>query len=171
MFQIYTGNGKGKTTASIGLGLRAVGAGKKVLMIQFLKTDDTSEVKAIRKYLKNRFVIKSFGRKGFPNPKVGFVKQDFDLAAKAFLLAREVILGKIYDLIILDEINMAVDYGLIKLKDALNLIKILPDNKNLVFTGRYAKKQIMNYADLISEAREIKHPYKKGVMGKVGIEY
>lgn len=171
MFQIYTGNGKGKTTASIGLGLRAVGAGKKVLMIQFLKTEHTSEVKAIRKYLKNRFIIKSFGRKGFPNPQTGFTKQDFDLADKALKLAKKAVLSRNYDLIILDEINVAVDYGLIKLKDALNLIKILPTNKNLVFTGRYAKKQIMNCADLISEAREIKHPYKKGVMGEIGIEY
>lgn len=172
MFQIYTGNGKGKTTASMGLGLRAVGAGEKVLMIQFLKTDDTSEVKAINKYLKGRFTIKSFGRRGFPNPKVGFLQEDFDLANKAMKLALVEAAKGNYNLIIMDEINIALEYGLIKLQDVLKLIQgVLKRNNELVFTGRYAKGAIIEKADLVSEMKEIKHPYKQGVMGAAGVEY
>lgn len=172
MFQLYTGNGKGKTTASIGLALREVGAGKKVLMIQFLKTEHTSEVKAIRKYLKGRFTVQSFGRSGFPNPKVGFVKEDFDLAAKALKLALKEAKSDTYNLIIMDEINVALDFGLIKLKDVLQLIKVvLKRNKELVFTGRNAKLEIIQKADLVSEVREVKHPYAQGILGKVGVEY
>lgn len=172
MFQLYTGNGKGKTTASIGLGLRAVGAGEKVLMVQFLKTEHTSEVKVIRKYLKGKFTIKPFGRSGFPNPKVGFLKEDYILAAKALKLALKEAKGNTYNVIIMDEINVALDFGLIKLKDALQLIQlVLKRNKELVFTGRNAKMEIIQKADLVSEIKEIKHPYTQGILGKVGVEY
>lgn len=172
MFQLYTGNGKGKTTASIGLGLRAVGDGKKVLMVQFLKTEHTSEVKAIRKYLKGRFTIQPFGRSGFPNPKVGFLKEDFDLANKAVQLAQKGIKGTTYDVIIMDEINVALEYGLLKLRDVLKLIRdAVKRNKGLVFTGRYTNDKIIQKADLVSEIKEVKHPYRKGVLGKVGVEY
>lgn len=171
MIYVFTGNGKGKTTSAMGLGLRAVGGGKKVLMIQFLKTDDTSEVAAIKKHLKGRFTIKSFGRKGFPNPKIGFIQKDFDLASKAFLLAKKEITNRKYDVVILDEINVAVDYGLIKITDMLNLINKFPKSKALVLTGRNAHGKITKKADLVTEMKEIKHPFKKGIVAKKGIEY
>jgi len=149
-----------------------VGAGKKVLMVQFLKTEYTSEVKAIRQYLKGKFTIKSFGRSGFPNPKVGFLKEDFDLAAKAMQLAQKGIKGITYDVIIMDEVNVALAYNLLKLPDVLQLIRDAKKrSKGLVFTGRYANKTIIQKADLVSEMKEIKHPYKKGVLAKIGIEY
>jgi len=167
MIQIYIGDGKGKTTASLGLGLRANGANKKVLLIQFLKDGTSSEIKVIKK-LKN-FDVKTFGKKGFVT-KENLTKKDFDLAMQGFNFAREAIKNKKYNIIILDEINIAVYFGLLKVNDVLDLIKKTPKKVELILTGRKANKKIIELADLVTEMKEIKHYYKKN-KAREGIEY
>ncbi len=168
MLQVYTGNSKGKTTAALGLGLRAVGAGKKVLLVQFLKDGKSSEIRAIRK-IKN-FKVKVFGKKGFVG-KNNLTQKDFDLAKQGFNFVQKAVQGKKYDLIILDEINMVVDSGLLKVEDLLVLIKKIIQKTELIFTGRQAPKKIIQAADLVTEMKERKHYYKKGYRARKGIEF
>jgi len=168
MLQIYTGNGKGKTTASLGLGLRAVGAGKKVLLIQFLKDGKSSEIGAIKK-IKN-FDVKAFGRKGFVS-KDNLLKKDFNLAMQGFNFTQKAIESKKYDLIILDEMNTVNYFGLIKIEDILELIKKVPKKTELVLTGRKASKKLIQLADLVTEMKEIKHYYTKNIKPRKGIEF
>jgi len=169
MIQVYTGKGKGKTTASLGLALRAVGAGKKVLLIQFLKEGQSSEIKAIKKYLPN-FEVKNFGQKGFLS-KEKLKKKDFNLAQQGFNFAQKAIQNKAYDLIILDEINVIVDLGLLKSEELMKLIKLNSPKIELILTGRSAPKKIIQAADLVSQIKEIKHYFKKGLKARKGIEY
>ena len=165
--QVYTGNGKGKTTAALGLALRARGAGLKVYVGQFLKTGQYSEIKALKKH-KNYIKVEQYGRgcliKGRPK------KKDFELAQKGFNRAKKIIAGKKYDLVILDEINIALYLKLLKLKDVLGLIKARPKNIELILTGRYAPKKIIKLADLVTEMKEVKHYYRRGVTARRGIE-
>lgn len=165
---IYIGNGKGKTTAAIGLGLRAVGAGKKVLLVQFLKDGQSSEIKAVKKI--RNFDFKSFGKKGFIN-KNNLTEKDFNHAKRGFNFVQKAISSKKYDLIILDEINPANYFGLIKTEDLINLIKKTPSKTELILTGRKPAKKIIQTADLITEMKEIKHYYKKGLKARKGIEF
>lgn len=168
MIQIYTGSGKGKTTAALGLGLRAVGAGKKVLLIQFLKDGKSSEIKIIEG-IKN-FGVKAFGRKGFVS-KNNLLKEDFNLASQGFNFAQEAVGSKKYDLIILDEINMANYFDLIKTEDLIDLIKKTPSKTELILTGRKANKKIVELADLVTEMKEIKHYYLNNIKPRKGIEF
>ncbi|MBL7053407.1 MAG: cob(I)yrinic acid a,c-diamide adenosyltransferase [Candidatus Portnoybacteria bacterium] len=168
MIHIYTGNGKGKTTAALGLGLRAIGASKKVLLIQFLKDGQSSEIKGIKK-LPN-FDTKAFGRKGFLN-KNKLTKKDFDPARRGFLFAKKAIQSKKYNLIILDEINIVINLGLLKIEEVIDLIKKAPLKTELILTGRNANKKLIQSADLVTEMKEIKHYYKKGVKARKGIEF
>ena len=166
---VYTGNGKGKTTAAFGLALRAIGHGEKVYMIQFMKgSPDYGEVQAA-KYLPNFQLVQKgrdcFVRKGSPAP------EDLKIAREGIELARDVISSGEYDLVILDEINVAVDYGLIPEEEVLNLIDLKPERTTLVLTGRYATEKLMEKADMVSEVKEIKHHYKKGISAQAGIEY
>jgi cob(I)alamin adenosyltransferase len=165
---IYIGNGKGKTTAALGLGLRMVGSGKKVLLIQFLKDGQSSEIKAIKKLL--NFEVKAFGQKGFVS-KSKLTKKDFDLAQQGFNFAQKAIESKKYDLIILDEINVANYFGLIKIGDLISLIKKTPSKTELILTGRNASKKIIQLADLVTEMKEVKHYFKRGIKARRGIEY
>jgi len=168
MIQVYTGYGKGKTTAALGIGLRANGAGEKVLLIQFLKDGQSSEIEAIKKL--NNFETKSFGRKGFVT-KNTLIKRDFDLAMQGFNFAQKAIKSRKYNLIILDEINMAIYFNLIKEKDILDLIKKTPRKMELILTGRQASKKIIQLADLVTEMKERKHYYKKKTPARKGIEF
>jgi len=165
---VYTGDGKGKTTASIGLGIRAVGAGLKVLMIQFMKGRRYSELDALSKV--TNFTVVQFGRDEFVS-KEKPEKVDVDLAQKGLAYAKEMIQKNTYDLIILDEINVALDYHLITLQDVISLLNDKPEALELVLTGRYASPDIMKYADIVSEILEIKHPYQKGVLSRKGIDW
>lgn len=167
---LYTGNGKGKTTAALGLALRAIGHGEKVYMIQFMKgSENYGEVQAVRKYLPNFELVQkgleTFVRKGNPN------KEDIRLAREGMDLACRVLSEGKYDLVILDEINVAVDYGLVSEEDVIHLISLKPEHVSLVLTGRYASEKIMEKADMVSEVKEIKHHYKKGIAAQPGIEY
>jgi cob(I)alamin adenosyltransferase len=169
LVQVYTGNGKGKTSAAFGLALRAVGRGLKVYMIQFIKGGfDYGELSAV-KYLPN-LELKAFGRGKFVT-QVPPNEQDIELAKEAFVLAKRVVESNEYDVVILDEINVAIHLGLVDLQNVVHLIKNKPKDLELVLTGRYAPDEIIENADLITEMKEIKHPYRKGVKPRKGIEY
>jgi len=165
---VYTGNGKGKTTAAIGLGIRATGEGLKVVMIQFMKGRKYSELDALQ-HIKN-FTVVQFGRDEFVS-KEKPEQVDIDLARKGFAYAKEIIKKGSYDLVILDEINVALDFNLISLKDAIELLENKPKTLELVLTGRYASPEIIKHADMVSEILEIKHPYQKGVQSRKGIDW
>lgn len=165
---IYTGNGKGKTTAAIGLGIRATGEGLKVYMIQFMKGRRYSEIDALENI--KDFTVIQFGRDEFvskENPE----QIDIDLARKGFEHAKEIIKNGEHDLIILDEINVAVDFKLIPLKDVLKLMDEKPEKVELVLTGRYVHPDMVKQADLVSEILEIKHPYQNGIQSRKGIDW
>ncbi len=169
LIQVYTGDGKGKTTAALGLALRAVGHGFKVLMIQFLKGGIAyGELKSARK-LSPYLTIVPMGRECFVHKKNPH-PLDRRWAKRGWELARQAVLGKKYQLVILDEINVAVEYGMIPVKELLALMKSKPMNVELVLTGRWARPEVLQRADLVTEMREKKHYYKKGVDSRVGIE-
>lgn len=169
MLIIYTGNGKGKTTAALGLVLRASGFGKKSLLVQFLKTEDTNEVKSITEFLGKNCIVKAFGRKGFPTKKT-LVNEDFELAKKALRFVKEQISNKKPDLLVLDEVNVALNYGLITKNDVEELIKHGKDI-DIVITGRNAPSWLVKKANLVTEMKEIKHPFNNGVRAKQGIDF
>ncbi len=165
---VYTGNGKGKTTSAIGLAVRAIGAGLKVHMLQFMKGRKYSELNIIDN-LKN-FTYSQHGRDEFVN-KINPNKIDIDMAQKGFDYAKKLIKSNKYDMIILDEINVAVDFDLINIEDLLIIIKEKPEKLELILTGRYANPKIIKIADYATEMIEIMHPYKKGVQARKGFEF
>ena len=169
---VYTGKGKGKTTAALGLALRATGYDKKICMIQFIKGSwHYGEMDSTKK-LEPGFEMVAVG-KGF----VGIIddkspKEDHEKVAKeAIKISSEKIHSGKYDIIILDEINYAVNLNLISVDDVLNLIKTKPQDIDLVLTGNYAKEEVIEIADLVTEMNEIKHPFQKGIKAKKGIDF
>ncbi|MBU5485607.1 cob(I)yrinic acid a,c-diamide adenosyltransferase [Clostridium sp. MSJ-11] len=164
--QVYTGNGKGKTTASLGLSLRAVCAGKKVFFGQFTKGMKYSELEAV-KILPN-FEMEQFGRNAFIFGKP--TKADIEEAKKGLKRAEEVLTCGDYDVVVLDEINIALFYELFTVQEVLELIEKKAEKTELILTGRYAPQEIIDRADLVTEMREIKHYYTQGVPCRVGIE-
>jgi len=167
--QVYTGDGKGKTTAAFGLALRAIGRGLKVYMIQFIKGGfDYGELYVVEK-LPN-LTLKAFGRGRFVTEKPA-EKEDVRLAEEALALAENVVKSGEYDIVILDEINVALNLKLIKIEKVLELVKNKPKNVELILTGRYAPREIIEAADLVTEMKEVKHPYNKGFSARKGIEY
>jgi cob(I)alamin adenosyltransferase len=169
LVQVYTGNGKGKTTAALGLAFRAVGHGMKVLVIQFMKGNvQRGELESAKKLSPN-LTLKQVGRETFiskPNPD----PKDLELAQEGFFIAKKAIQNKEYDIVILDEINLAIDYGLIPLTDLLQMIDSKPDTVELILTGRNVKREILERADLVTEMVDRKHYYDKGVPAREGIE-
>jgi cob(I)alamin adenosyltransferase len=169
LVQVYTGNGKGKTTAALGLAFRAVGHGMRVLMVQFMKGNvQRGELESAKKLSPN-LTLKQVGRETFiskPNPD----PKDLQLAQEGFSIAKKAIQDKEYDIVILDEINLAIDYGLIPLDDLLRLIDSKPDTVELILTGRNVNREILERADLITEMVDRKHYYDKGVPARKGIE-
>ena len=165
---VYTGCGKGKTTAAIGLGVRAVGDGLRVLMIQFMKGRRYSELDALEQV--KDFTVVQFGRDEFVS-KQKPEQVDIDLARKGFAYAKEAIQNRKYDVIILDELNVAVDYGLIAQEDILQLLDEKPESLELILTGRCASPEVIKRADVVSEILEIKHPYQKGVLSRKEIDW
>jgi len=169
LIQVYTGDGKGKTTAALGLAFRAVGHGLKVLVIQFMKGNICyGEIESCKK-LSPYLAIKQMGRETFvsrtnPDPV------DIKLVQDGFAMAKKAIAGEEYDIIILDEINVAIDYGLIPLTDFLQVLDTKPSGVELILTGRNARPEVMDRADLVTEMVERKHYYKNGVSARRGIE-
>ena len=173
MLIIYTGYGKGKTTAALGSACRALGYGKRVLMVQFIKSKEYSsgEDEAVKK-LGNNFTFRKMG--------IGFVgilgdKKPFSAhqkaAEKALAFARSAITGGKYDMIVLDEINVAVDLKLLKASDVLSALKQSPEKMIFIFTGRGAPKSFIKKADLVTEMREVKHPFNKKKRVLPGVEF
>lgn len=167
--QIYTGDGKGKTTAALGLALRASGHGARVMIIQFMKGwKFYGELESIKNI--QLITIVQTGRPDYVY-KGAETEEDFAEAAKGLQLAVECVNANSCDLLILDEINVALDFGFISLDKVIELIKKRPDEMELVLTGRDANQRLYQYACLITEMREIKHPYRNGVCARKAIEY
>ncbi|SHJ18857.1 cob(I)yrinic acid a,c-diamide adenosyltransferase [Lutispora thermophila] len=163
---VYTGNGKGKTTAALGLSLRAVCAGKRVYFGQFIKGMEYSELKAAN-YLPN-FEIHQFGRDCFIFNKP--TEEDILAAKKGIEILEKVLKDNSYDVVVLDELNVAIYYKLISVEEVINLLRGKADNIEVIITGRYAPQQLIDMADLVTEMKEVKHYYKKGVQARKGIE-
>ena len=169
LVQVYTGDGKGKTSAAFGLALRAVGRGLKVYVIQFIKGGfDYGELYVVER-LPN-FKLKAFGRGKFVTD-VPPTENDVKLAKEAFELARKVVNCGDYDVVVLDEINIALHLKLVGIEEVIDLIRSKPKHVELVLTGRYVPPEIVKLADLVTEMKEIKHPFTKGVSPRKGIEY
>ncbi len=168
---VNTGEGKGKTTASLGMALRAWGQGMKVLVIQFIKGGwKYGELKAVEK-LGAHFEIRQMGGGFIKGPDDDSLAEHRHAAREALDAAGAEISSGKYDLIILDEILYASYYGLVAVEDVLALIDKKPENLHLVLTGRHAPPEIIDKADLVTEMREIKHPYTKGIPAQKGIEF
>ena len=165
---IYTGNGKGKTTASLGLALRAVGAGKKVFIGQFVKQGDYSELVAIRKFLPD-ITIRQFGLDSFI---IGEPTQDdYKVAHDGLSEIKTVMASGEYDLVILDEINIALYFKLFTMREVVDLIGARPTKVEVVLTGRNAPKELIEIADLVTEMKEVKHYFSTGTQAREGIEF
>ena len=165
--QVYTGNGKGKTTAAFGLALRAAGAGMKVFIAQFVKGMDYSELNSF-KHLDDLINLQQFGRKCFIFDKPE--EADIKMATDGLQQAEKAINSGKYGLVILDEANIATYYNLFSVERLLYIIKHKPDHVEIVITGRNADEKIIQAADLVTEMLEIKHYYQKGIEARLGIE-
>ena len=166
--QVYTGNGKGKTTAALGLALRAVGRGLRVCVFQFIKGGGPYGEHLIAEKLAPLFTIIQSGRPGWVNTKD--ISEDRRVAQESLLRATDLLISDAYDLVVLDEINGAVGFGLIDVEQVLDLIARKPERVELVLTGRNAHERVIEAADLVTEMREIKHYYAAGIPARTGIE-
>lgn len=166
--QVYTGNGKGKSTAALGLALRAVGAGKRVYFAQFVKGKTYSEMKAVE-LLKPAIGFCQFGRGCFiydePTPN------DIEAARNGLAEVARIIVEGTYDLVVLDEATIAVYYHLFTTLELIEVLRKKPETMEIVVTGRYAPAELIDFADLVTEMKEIKHYYTQGVEAREGIEF
>lgn len=164
--QVYTGNGKGKTTAALGISLRAICAGYKVFFGQFLKGQPYSELKALE-YLDN-LDMEQFGGECFvsKNPS----KKDLEDAKKGLNRMKEVLISGKYDIVVFDELNVVLFFKLLDIKEVLDILRLKPENTEIIVTGRYAPQEIIDFADLVTEMKEVKHYYQKGIISRRGIE-
>ncbi len=164
---VYTGDGKGKTTAALGLALRAIGAGWRVLFVQFLKQGEYSEIKALRR-LGDQVKICQYGSGEFVRGRPS--EKEVASAQRGLNEVIEAMGTKEYDLIILDEIDVAMHFGLIPIESVIALLERRPPDLEMVLTGRWAPEEIIERADLVTEMRMIKHYFSKGIMARTGIE-
>ena len=164
---VYTGDGKGKTTAALGLSIRAAGAGLRVFMAQFIKADEYSEIKALKRF-SDLITVEQFGLGGFigGNPSAG----DIEAAQKGVARVKDIISSGRYDVVVLDEANVAVKYKLFSEQDLLDIIDAKSKNLELVITGRGASAKIIEKADLVTEMKAVKHYFRNGVEARFGIE-
>lgn len=169
LIQVYTGTGKGKTTASLGLAMRACGHGLKVYMIQFMKGRiNYGELNCAEKI--EGFTIEQFGRPEFVN-KEDPAEEDILLAKDALARSEEIIMSGKYDVVILDEVNVAIEWNLIEVGQVIDILKKKPKEVEVILTGRHARQEIVEMADLVSEIREVKHPFRQGVHSRFGIDF
>jgi cob(I)alamin adenosyltransferase len=169
LIQVYTGTGKGKTTCALGLGLRAVGQGLKVYIIQFLKGRETGESRTAAR-LAPEMTLRYFGRPGLgklrsPSP------EDLQSVREAWDLALRVINAGEHDLVILDEINLALAFEQLPLAEVLETLRRRPPRVEVILTGRQAPPEILELADLVTEMYPVKHYFQAGVPAREGIEY
>lgn len=168
--QVYTGNGKGKTTAALGLALRAAGRGLRTYMAQFMKKGEYGELLAVRERLADMITIEQFGLSEFHHREQG-VSEAEARAAEAGLAAAEAALrGGGYRVVVLDEVNTLLHFGIVPVGRVLALLDLRPSPVELVLTGRYAPQAVLDRADLVTEMREERHYYQRGVMARDGIE-
>jgi cob(I)alamin adenosyltransferase len=169
LVQVFTGNGKGKTTAALGTILRAAGHGLRIFIVFFMKGDYAyGEYDSLTK-LPNVTVV-SFGLRRLID-RNNVDPEDIRQAKLALEAAREAVLNGEYDLVVMDEVNVAVEYKLIELDDVIELLKRKPENVELILTGRYAHNRLIEIADLVTEMVNVKHPFEKGINARKGIEY
>jgi cob(I)alamin adenosyltransferase len=166
LIQVYTGNGKGKTTAALGLGMRAAGHGLRVALIQFLKGQPTGERTLLAQYPLFA-LVRAGSLDSFKAPKEELRRE----SAEILIFAEEQMLSGRFDLIIMDEINVALQHGYLSIKSVLDFLDKKPVGTELVLTGRGAPAEIIDRADLVTEMRPLKHPYQKGIKARPGIEY
>lgn len=182
MLQVYTGNGKGKTTAALGLAFRAIGQNKRVFLIQFMKKGkDLGEIKAAQR-LPGLKVLQT-GQSPYPPlsstkgratcwiRKNRITLKDKQSAQKGLRIAQKAIIRNKYNIIILDELNVAVQFGLVTIAQVIKVLQNRPENLELIITGRDAHPELIAIADLVSEMKELKHYYRKGILAREGIEY
>lgn len=170
LVQIYTGSGKGKTTAALGCALRALGHGISTYIGQFMKGHPYGEVKAA-KFLRPYVKIERYGKKSFIHKSKEPEREDVELAKKGLERARKAIFSGKYGIVVLDEAITALFFDLLTLSDLISLIKEKPPHVELILTGRYAPEALIEMADLVTEMKEIKHYYTKGIKARKGIEY
>ena len=169
LVQIFTGNGKGKTTAALGTIIRATGHGFKVFIVSFMKGDYSYGEYKTLSMLPN-IEISQFGLRKLTDP-TNIKPEEKEQAKLALAAAREAVLSGKFDLVMLDEVNVALGYNLIELEDVINLIKVKPTKVELILTGRYVDNRLIEIADLVTEMVKIKHPFDKGIKARKGIEY
>ncbi|XER05654.1 Corrinoid adenosyltransferase [Sporomusa rhizae] len=168
---VNTGNGKGKTTAALGLGLRAWGQGLRVLVLQFIKGNwKYGELQSAARMGEN-FVIRQLGEGFVRNVKEDAIAEHQDAAESALADAKQEMMSGNWDMIILDEINYAIKFGLLATDKVVELLETKPQSLHLVLTGREARQEIIDRADLVTEMKEIKHPLKQGIKAQKGIEF
>jgi cob(I)alamin adenosyltransferase len=165
--QVYTGDGKGKTTAALGLSLRAAGAGLRVFIAQFIKMGDYSEIKALERF-SDLIRVEQYGLGRFIKGKPSF--EDMEAAGKGLKKIHAVLVDGQHDVVIMEEANVAVMCGLFSADDILELIAIKPESVELIITGRGADPRVVEKADLVTEMKCIKHYYDQGVQARIGIE-
>ncbi|MDD2637065.1 MAG: cob(I)yrinic acid a,c-diamide adenosyltransferase [Bacteroidales bacterium] len=167
MVHFYTGNGKGKTTAALGLSLRSAGLNKRIFIAQFVKGMHYAELDAIKKH--KNIKLKQFGRDCFIENKP--TEKDILAAKEGLKEVEKITKSNQYDLVVLDEIFIALHYNLISHEEVVEIITTKNQNVELVLTGRNAPESLYNFADLITEMKEIKHYFNKGIEARPGIEY
>jgi len=168
MIQVYTGNGKGKTTAALGLAMRAAGRGMKTLIIQFMKGQKYGEIESAKR-LHPHIVIEQMGLDTFVHVS-GRIDEDVEMAEKGLHRARQAMTTENWDIIVLDEINVAVYFRLLKIEDVLKLMDEKPQGMELILTGRYAPHQFVARADLVTRMDSLKHYFNDGISARDGIE-
>lgn len=164
---LYTGNGKGKTTAAVGLAVRAVGAGKKVYIAQFVKGMIYSEIKALLQYLPS-IEAKQYGLECFISREP--TEDDIVAAQNGLVEVSEIIQSGVYDVLVLDEVTIAIYFKLFSVTDLIDILKLKPEQTEIIITGRYAPHELIELADLVTEMKEVKHYYQKGVLSREGID-
>jgi cob(I)alamin adenosyltransferase len=167
--QIYTGDGKGKTTAALGQALRAAGRGLKTFIVQFMKNCPYGEIHSLS-FLSDWITIEQYGNDMFVLEKKLPADNDIRVAQNALQQARKAMVSGNYDIVILDEICIALYYNLVNLEQIYHLLLDKPEHVEIILTGRYCPKELLEKADLVTEMKEIKHYYKKGVSARKGIE-
>jgi cob(I)alamin adenosyltransferase len=168
--QIYTGNGKGKTTAALGLALRGAGSGEKSIFIQFMKGQHYGELNS-SKMLNGLISIEQYGSDKFCTPDGENFNEHFSLAKKGLKRTFDILKNNSCSILILDEIITSLMFDIISIKEIIDIIKLKPESMELVLTGRNAPKELIDIADLVTEMKEIKHYYQNGVQAREGIEF
>jgi cob(I)alamin adenosyltransferase len=172
LVHVYTGKGKGKTSAAVGAGIRAVGQGLKVHMIQFLKGGKVLPASGELKVLENisGFTVEQFGPDHFVNPDA-LTKQDLEIIQKGLNRASKILAGGDYDLVILDEMSVVLSFNMAQIEVVLDMLRGRAEGTEVIITGRDAPRRLIEYADLVSNIQEVKHPFNKGIQARRGIEY